>query len=128
MKENKISYKTINEYIAQFPSDVQEKLQTLRNVIKQAAPNSVEKISYQMPAFYYLGNLVYFAVFKNYIGFYPTPGGIAAFKKELSKYKGAKGTVKFPIDKPLPYELISKIVKYRVDENMKKAQDKLGKK
>lgn len=128
MKESKISYKTIDEYISQFPADVQEKLQILRDVIKQSAPNAIEKISYQMPAFYYLGNLVYFAAFKNHIGFYPTSSGVAAFKKELSKYKGAKGSVQFPIDEPIPYELISKIVKYRVDENMKKAQDKMKKK
>jgi uncharacterized protein YdhG (YjbR/CyaY superfamily) len=125
MEENKINYKTIDEYILQFPPEVQEILKTLRKVIKEAAPDAQEKISYQMPAFVLHGNLVYFAAFKNHIGFYPTSSGIAAFTHELSEYKGGKGSVQFPIKKPLPYELISRIVKFRAAENIKRAEDKL---
>ena len=128
MEENKITSKSIDEYILQFPPEVQEILKTLRKVIKESAPDAEEKISYQMPTFVLHGNLVHFAAYKNHIGFYPTPSGIDAFKHELSEYKGAKGSVQFPIEKPLPYELISKIVKFRVAENIKKAEDKLKKK
>jgi uncharacterized protein YdhG (YjbR/CyaY superfamily) len=128
MEENKAAYETIDEYIAQFPEEIQEILKTLRKVIKEAAPDAKEKISYQMPTFDLYGNLVHFAAHKNHIGFYPDPSGIDAFKDELSKYKGAKGSVQFPLEKPLPYELISRIVKFRVAENMKKAEDKLKKK
>ncbi|HWI47051.1 MAG TPA: DUF1801 domain-containing protein [Rummeliibacillus sp.] len=127
MKKNKIIFNTIDEYIAQFPSEVQVKLQKLREVIIEAAPGAEEKISYQMPAFVLKGNLVYFAAYKNHIGFYPTSSGIQAFQDELSQYKGGKGTVQFPIDEPLPFELISRIVKFRVADNIKKAEDK-GKK
>ncbi len=111
---------TIDEYIAQFPEDVQQILVKIRAVIKESAPRAVEKISYQMPAFYLNGNLVYFGAYPRHIGFYPTPSGIAAFKEQLSAYKGAKGSVQFPLDKPIPYELISAIVKFRVAENLKK--------
>lgn len=128
MEENKVTYETFDEYIIQFPTEIQEILQTLRKVIKDAAPDAKEKISYQMPTFVLHGNLVHFAAYKNHIGFYPAPSGIEAFKDELSQYKGAKGSVQFPIEKPLPYELISKIVKYRLVENIKKAEEKSKKK
>lgn len=128
MLENKITYKSIDEYISQFSPEIQEILITLRKVIKDSAPGAEEKISYQMPAFVLHGNLVYFAVHKNHIGFYPTPSGIDAFINELSEYKGSKGAVQFPIGRPLPYELISRIVKFRVNENIKKAEEKLKKK
>ncbi|MDF2545946.1 MAG: hypothetical protein K0R93_844 [Anaerosolibacter sp.] len=128
MVENKITVKSIDEYILQFPPEVQEILKALRKVIKDAAPDAEEKISWQMPTFVLHGNLVHFAAHKNHIGFYPAPSGIDAFKEELSEYKGAKGSVQFPIKKPLPYELISKIVKFRVAENTKFAEDKLNKK
>ncbi|MFT9496479.1 iron chaperone [Anaerosolibacter sp.] len=128
MEENKITVKSIDEYILQFPPKVQEILKALRKVIKDAAPDAEEKISWQMPTFVLHGNLVHFAAHKNHIGFYPAPSGIDAFKEELSEYKGAKGSVQFPIKKPLPYELISKIVKFRVAENTKIAEDKLSKK
>ncbi|MEY2195029.1 iron chaperone [Neobacillus sp. BF23-41] len=128
MEGNKLIFNSIDEYIQQFPPDVQEKLNTLRKVIKESAPDAEEKISYQMPTFALRGNLVHFAAYKNHIGFYPTSSGIAAFKDELSQYKGAKGSVQFPIEKPLPYILISEIVKFRVAENMKRAEDKLKKK
>lgn len=128
MEGNRITYKTIDDYILHFPPEVQEILNQLRKVIKEAAPDAEEKISYQMPAFAFHGNLVYFAAYKNHIGFYPTSSGIAEFKQELSEYKGSKGAVQFPIGKPLPFELISKIVQFRVAENIKRAEDKLKKK
>jgi uncharacterized protein YdhG (YjbR/CyaY superfamily) len=128
MEENKTSFQSIDEYISEFSPEVQEILKTLRKVIKEAAPNAEEKISYQMPAFYLHGNLVYFAAFKKHIGFYPTASGIEKFKDELSGYKGGKGSVQFPIEKPLPYELISKIVKFKVAENIKLAEEKMKKK
>lgn len=120
MKENKPKYTSIDEYILQFPEKVQTILEELREVIKQAAPDATEIISYQMPTFYLHGNLVHFAAYKNHIGFYPAPSGIEAFKNELSMYKGAKGSVQFPINEPLPFDLISEIVKYRVAENLNK--------
>jgi uncharacterized protein YdhG (YjbR/CyaY superfamily) len=125
MEGNKIISKSIDEYIAQFSPEVQEILKTLRKVIKEAAPETTEKISWQMPTFVLYRNLVHFAAYKNHIGFYPGSSGIDAFKHELSEYKGAKGSVQFPIEKPLPYELISKIVKFRVAENTKQAEGKL---
>lgn len=128
MQENKININSIDEYIKQFPKEVQDILQNLREVIKESAPDAVEKISYQMPAFSWNGNLVYFAANKNHIGFYPTPSGIAAFQHKLTEFKSSKGAVQFPKDKPLPYELISEIVKFRVAENRKKAEGKVKKK
>lgn len=127
--EKNPSYNTIDEYIAQFAEDKQKILQQIRSVIKEAAPNAKEKISYQMPTFYMNGNLVHFAAFKTHIGFYPVPSGIEKFKEELSQYKGGKGSVQFPYDKPIPYDLIQRIVKFRVAENMgksKKGSDKNG--
>jgi uncharacterized protein YdhG (YjbR/CyaY superfamily) len=120
--------KSIDEYILQYPQEIQEILKTLRKVINESAPNADEKISYGMPTFVLNGNLVHFAAFKNHIGFYPTPSGINTFKQELSEYKTSKGAVQFPIGKPIPYDLISKIVKFRVDENKSKAEGKLKKK
>ncbi len=114
MKSDKIVFNSIDQYIADFPPNVQDILQKIRAVIREAAPEAQEKISYQIPTFYQNGNLVHFAAYKNHIGFYPTPNAIEAFKKELSAYNGAKGSVQFPINQPIPYELISKIVKFRV--------------
>ena len=128
MEGNKSGFNSIDEYIATFPKETQKILEELRAVIKKSAPYAEEKISYQMPTFFLKGNLVHFAAYKNHIGFYPTPSGIEAFKKELSVYEGAKGSVQFPINKPLPLKLVSKIVKFRVAENMKNAQKKLSKK
>ena len=114
-------FRTIDEYIKIFPQDVQSILERMRQTIRKAAPEAVESISYQMPTFKLNGkNLVYFAGYKNHIGFYPVPSGIRAFKKELSQYKTGKGSVQFPIDKPVPYDLVKKIVMFRVKENMKK--------
>lgn len=109
--------KTIDEYIAEFPAETQEILQELRKVIRAAAPGAAEKISYQMPAFDQNGTLVYFAAFKDHIGFFPTAEGKEAFKEELSQYKGGRGTVQFPLGSPLPYDLIARIVRHRVEEN-----------
>ncbi len=115
---------TVDEYMLQFPENVKEALEKLRKTIKAAAPKAEEIISYAMPAYKYHGVLVYFAGYKNHIGFYGTPSGHQAFEKELSIYKSGKGSVQFPIDKPLPLSLISKIVKYRVAENLEKAKTK----
>jgi uncharacterized protein YdhG (YjbR/CyaY superfamily) len=110
---------TIDKYISSFPKEIQIILEKIRQTIKEAAPEATETISYQMPTFRLNGNLVHFAAFKNHIGFYPTPSGITKFKKELDKYKNAKGSVQFPIDKEIPYELIKKIVEFRIIENKK---------
>ncbi len=116
----KKTFETIDEYIQNFPEDVQSILQKMRHTIRQAAPDAVEAISYQMPTFKLNGkNLVHFAAWKNHIGFYPTPSGLVAFQKELSLYKGAKGSVKFPINKPIPFDLVKQIVIFRVKENLK---------
>ena len=122
MTSHKKIPKNIDEYIASFPKDVQEILQKLRETIIKAAPDSEEIISYQIPTFRLKGNLVHFAAFKNHIGFYPTPTGIEAFKKELSAYGGAKGSIRFPFEKPIPFDLISKIVTSRVKENLERAE------
>ncbi|MDM5360465.1 DUF1801 domain-containing protein [Peribacillus sp. ACCC06369] len=119
---------SIDEYIIQFPEEVQEILKTLRKVIKDSAPAAKEKISYQMPTFALNGNLVHFAAYKKHIGFYPTPNAISAFEHALSEYKCSKGAVQFPLNKPIPYELITKMVTFRVEENKKKAEGKLKKK
>ncbi|MDO8943116.1 MAG: DUF1801 domain-containing protein [Desulfobacterales bacterium] len=128
MESNKPVINSIDEYIATFPEEVQKILGELRAVIKAAAPDAVEKISYQMPTFFLKGNLVHFAAYKRHIGFYPTPSGIEDFQDELSIYANAKGSVQFPIDQPLPLALIGKIVKFRVTENLVKAENKLNKK
>lgn len=128
MNENKTQFTNIDEYIALFPEEIKEILTNIRNLIKENAPEATEKISYQMPTFFLNGNLIHFAAFKHHIGLYPTPTGIDAFKEELSKYKGAKGSVQFPLDQPIPYELIKRILLYRVEESTKKADSKLKKK
>jgi len=128
MERKKVGLNTIDEYIANFPEEIQKILQELRATIKTSAPGAQERISYQMPAFALKGNLVYFAAWKNHIGFYPTSSGTRAFKHELSIYESAKGSVKFPLDKPLPLDLISRIVKFRVAENLRKTETKSSKK
>ena len=127
MKSGKIP-QNIDEYISRFPVEIQEKLISMRETIKKAAPEAVENIAYQMPAFTLNGPLVYFAAFVNHIGFYPVPSGIEAFKEELSVYKQGKGSVQFPLDKPLPLKLVSEIVRFRVEENRIKAELKKKKK
>ena len=108
---------TVEDYIAAFPGNVQEQLNLMRKTIRSAAPKAAEMISYKMPAYKQNGMLVYFAAFKNHIGFYAMPTGHAAFKKDLAAYKQGKGSVQFPIDKPLPLKLIRAIVQFRVKEN-----------
>ena len=112
--------KNIDEYISNFPEKIQEILQKLRKIISNSAPDAKEAISYQMPTFKLNGNLVHFAAHKNHIGFYPTPSGIEAFKSELSPYEVSKGSVKFPLKKPIPFDLVRKIVEFRVKENIEK--------
>ncbi len=119
MEANKVVVSSVDEYILGFPPETQKILQELRKVIKTSAPGAVEKISYQMPAFALNGILVWFAAHKNHVGFYPTSSGIAAFKRELEGYNTAKGTVQFPLGRPLPLKLISRIVKFRVAEDAK---------
>jgi uncharacterized protein YdhG (YjbR/CyaY superfamily) len=114
-------FKTIDQYIKIQPPEVRVILEVIRKTIQEVAPDAVETISYQMPTFKLNGkNLVHFAAWKNHIGFYPTPSGLDEFKNELSKFHGAKGSVQFPLDQPMPIDLIRKIVKYRVEENSKK--------
>lgn len=117
MNMEKAKFKTVEEYFSVQPEHTRALLEELRKTIKKTAPKAEEVISYNIPAFKQEGLLVYYAAFDKHIGFYPTPSGIKAFKKELSAYKGAKGSVQFPLDEPLPLSLISKIVKYRVKEN-----------
>ncbi len=124
MRTDQTTPQTIDEYIAGFPPDIQVILQKIRTTIRKVAPEAEEKISYQMPTFTQKGNLVHFAAFKNHIGFYPTPSGTEEFWKELSGYKGGKGSIRFPLDQPIPYDLISKIVKFRVKENLERAKAK----
>ncbi len=116
--------RSIDEYIADFPQPVRDILEKIRLSIRRAAPDAEETIKYRMPTFTLKGNLVHFATFKKHIGFYPTPTGTEKFQKELSVYKGAKGSVQFPLDKPVPYRLISKVVKFRVKENLARTEAK----
>ncbi len=127
MQPNQATPQNIDQYIADFPKDIQKILQKIRATIKKAAPGAEETMKYRMPTFMLKGNLVYFAAFKKHIGFYPVPTGIEKFKKELSVYKTAKGSAQFPLDQPMPYGLITKIVKFRVKENLARAAAK-GKK
>jgi len=121
MESNKRQFKSIDEYIRTFPEDVQDILEKMRRTIKKAAPQAVESISYQMPTFKLKGkSLVYFAGYKNHIGFYPIPSGIEAFEEELSTYKQGKGSVQFPLSRPVPYDLVKKIVVYRSKEVLAK--------
>lgn len=116
--------KDIDEYIAGFPPDIQQILQRIRATIRDAAPEAQEKISYAMPTFFLHGNLVHFAAFKKHIGFYPTPSGTEHFQQQIAAYKSAKGSIQFPLDQPIPYDLIAEIVKFRVQENLARAAAK----
>ena len=127
MRTKQTPPKNIDDYIAGFPAEVQEILEKIRSTIRKAAPDAEETINYGIPTFTLNGNLVHFAGFKGHIGFYPTPSGIEKFKEELSAYEGAKGSVQFPLDKRMPFGLISKIVRFRVKENLERAAAK-GKK
>ena len=120
MKGLKKEYKTIDEYIVTFPKAIQAILEELRQAIRESAPNAEEAISYQMPTFRLNGNLVYFAAFKNHVSFFPTSSAIEAFKDKLSPYKISKGTVRFPMNEPIPFPLIKEMVRFRVKENLSK--------
>lgn len=124
MKSDSSPPNTIDAYIAGFPTDVQDILQRIRGIIREAAPDAEEAIKYQIPTFVLDANLVHFAAFERHIGFYPTPSGIEQFKDALSGYKSAKGSVQFPLDSAIPYNLIKKIVKFRVKENRDKMSSK----
>lgn len=114
MNKGRSKPKDIDEYIAGFPDEVQKVLQKIRTTIEEVAPNSIEAISYQIPTFKLNGkNLIHFAAFKNHVGVYPAPRGADEFKDELAAYKGGKGTVQFPLDQTIPYDLIARIVKFR---------------
>jgi uncharacterized protein YdhG (YjbR/CyaY superfamily) len=128
METSRPHFNTIDEYIATFPAEVQKTLQALRQTIHKAAPQATEKTSYQMPTFYLQGNLVHFAAYQHHIGFYPAPSGIEQFAQDLSRYEGSKGAIRFPIDQPLPMDLITRIVKFRVAENQARQQKKTARK
>src|SRR5262245_52529707 len=115
---------TIDDYIAAFPSDVQSILEKIRFTIREAAPQAREKISYKMPAFALDGDLIYFAAFKKHIGVFPPVRGDAKLKKAIARYRGEKGNLKFPLDEPIPYELITRVVECRVKEQAEKARAK----
>ncbi len=128
MKPSPAAPTTIDAYIEGFSEDVQEILEKIRGIIKEAAPDAEEAIKYQIPTFVLNGNLVHFAAFNKHIGFYPAPSGIEQFKDALSVYKNAKGSVQFPLDSAIPYTLIKKIVNFRVKENREKAASKTSRK
>ena len=128
MDSKKAGFNSIDAYIATFPPETQAILEDIRATIRAAAPDAVETISYQMPTFALEGNLVHFAAFKNHIGFYPTPSGTEAFKEEIARYRAGKGSIQFPLDEPMPLDLITRIVKMRVAENLEKAAQKARKK
>jgi uncharacterized protein YdhG (YjbR/CyaY superfamily) len=124
MKTGESAPGSVDAYIARFTPEVREALENIRSTIRKAAPGAEEKISYMMPAFVQDGPLVYFAAFKSHIGFFPTSMGIVKFKDELAAYETSKGTVRFPLGKPIPYGLIARIVKFRVKENLARAEAK----
>ena len=124
MRTEQTAPQNIDEYIAGFPPDVQSLLEKTRTTIKNAAPDAEEAIKYQLPTFTLHGNLVHFGAFQKHLGFYPGASGIAEFKAELSGYRGAKGSVQFPFDQPIPFDLISEITRFRVQENLDKAKAK----
>jgi uncharacterized protein YdhG (YjbR/CyaY superfamily) len=117
---------SIDEYIERFPPDVQKILKKIRKTIQKAAPDAEEAMKYGIPTFVLNGNLVHFGGYKEHIGFYPDPRGIEELKKEVAPYQAGKGTLQFPLDKPIPYELITRVVKVRVEQNLKKAKTKRG--
>lgn len=120
MEEKGERYSSVEGYIGSFPAVVQPKLRELRQLIRSIIPEAEERISYQMPAYFLNGVLVYFGAHSNHIGFYPTSSGITAFETELSKYKHSKGAIQFPLGEPLPKELVERIVRFRVKENTAK--------
>ena len=124
MKANTLVAKNVDDYIAGFPRSTQKLLKELRATIRKAAPQADEVISYQMPAYNFYGRLVYFAAYEKHIGFYPMPSAIEQFKGQLADYITSKGTVQFPLDRPLPVPLITKMTAFRVKENLQAAEVK----
>ena len=124
MKIARIKFNDIDTYIASFPAETQQLLSQMRATIRTAAPEAAETINYGMPTFTLKGNLVHFAAFKNHIGLYPLPEGDEAFKNEISQYKRAKSTVRFPLDRPIPYDLITRMVKFRISESRLKSENR----
>ena len=124
MNMEKANYSTIDDYIAQYPPEIQIILQKIRQIIHENAPEATEAISYQMPTFKMKKNLIHFAAFQKHIGLYPTPSGIVAFKEELAPYESGKGSIQFPLNQPIPYDLIKKIVIFRVNEEKSKPPKK----
>jgi uncharacterized protein YdhG (YjbR/CyaY superfamily) len=124
MQANQAAPANIDEYIAGFQTDVQQILQEIRMTIRNAAPDAAEAMKYQIPTFTLKGNLVHFAAYKKHVGFYPAPSGIEAFKEQLSAYEISKGAVRFPLDQPIPFDLIDGIVRFRVQENLELAAAK----
>jgi uncharacterized protein YdhG (YjbR/CyaY superfamily) len=124
MKSTESSSQEVESFISRYPAEVQEILYKIRSIIKEVAPDAQEKLNYGIPTFTLNGNLVHYSGFKDHIGFYPTPSGVEKFKKQLSKYEGAKGSVKFPLDQPIPYDLIRKIAEFRVKEQRAKSKKK----
>ena len=120
----KNTFVTIDEYINAFEGEVKSILQKIRKTVREVAPEAIESINYGIPTFKQYGNLVHFAAYKNHIGFYPSPSGMEEFKKEVAFYKTGKGTMQFPLDKPIPYELISEMVQFRLEENLIKSGKK----
>ena len=127
MDSSKRSPKTIDEYMADFPAQAQAVMQRMRDLIHEIAPEATEKISYGIPTFVLGQNLVHFAAYEHHIGFYPASSGIAHFEEELKEYETSKGTVRFPLDKPIPYDLVRRITEFRVAENRARAQAKKSK-
>ncbi|MFZ4101097.1 MAG: iron chaperone [Sphingobacterium thalpophilum] len=127
MKTSSHKPETIDEYISLHPPKVQELLEKIRMVIKKAAPDAIEAIKYQIPTFVLNGNLVHFGAYKNHIGFYPGPSGITVFKQELSVYESGKGSIQFPLDKEIPFDMIGRIVQFRVQENLEKVTNETRK-
>ena len=128
MEVQQAAPKTIDEYIAGYPKEIQERLKRIRLTIRNAAPEAEETIKYKMPTFTLKGNLISFGAYKNHIALYPAPEGNDQFNLELSAYKTEKSTVRFPLDKPIPYDLVSQIVKYRIEDNQRRAEVKAKKK
>jgi uncharacterized protein YdhG (YjbR/CyaY superfamily) len=128
MNDIPTTYQSIDDYITGFPDKVQVILRQIRQLVRDLAPEAEEGISYQMPTFKLHGPLVYFGAYKSHIGFYPTPSGTEKFQEELAPYKSGKGSIRFPVDQPIPFDLIAEIVKFRVQENLQKAEAKMKKK
>jgi uncharacterized protein YdhG (YjbR/CyaY superfamily) len=124
MKSTESSSQEVERFISRYPAEVQEILYKIRSIIREVAPEAQEKLNYGIPTFTLNGNLAHYSGFKDHIGFYPTPSGVEKFKKQLSKYEGAKGSVKFPLDQPIPYDLIREIVEFRVKEQRAKSNKK----